>query len=910
MGYSLQIAEKSPMTVIWPLVGRQEVLRRISEAMGRPGCAGVVLVGAEGVGKTRLAVEALDEAGRRGLDTLWTVATEAAASIPYGPLVDLLPQPEQESSDEGLLTRLDLLQRTVRSVGERRRGRKLVLVVDDAHLLDDASAALVHRLARTGTAQILATVRSGERSADAVTALWKDDLAARVEIEPLGEDEARQLVCAAVGGPVDGQTLRRLWRLSGGNPLFLRELVIEALATCTLIEAGGIWRGGAATMVGTRLTELVEARLRRLDPEVRAGLEVVAVGEPLEANLLEALSDSIPTDVGATDARWSRESPMETAERAGLVSVDVDRRRVRLRLAHPIYGEVLRATTPVLRARAIRRGLAEALQATGCRRRDDLLRLASWRLEGGGHSSPDLLFAAALRAQTLFDPALAGRLAQAAVEAGAGLDASLIVAESLYTAGRAHEAEDLLSELEPAACTEADRARVALVRASNLVTGFGRAGDAEAVVSRAEDVVVDKDLRDELRAMRGTVALARGRSQDALDAVLAVLDRPDASQRARVRALLVAVPAWTQTGAAETAINTTEQWVTALGRSDEQLPEDVELLRLGLSSAYGFAGRLDDARMMATARYRASLDHLAHDLRTGWAMALGQVALASGSARSAAERLREAALLLRQESKAFGVYSLAWCLGCLAEAMALLGDLGAAQAALQEADAVTPEPCFVPDREVGRIWVAACGGAVVAAQTTALRMAATARAHGSYGVEALALHEAVRLGLVVEVADRLAVLADGIVDGSLMSAYAAHAVALVADDAPALQKVSATFEELGTILIAAEVAAETAGAYQRVGRSASARAAAGRSQYLAERCEGCRTPGLERAVLPQPLTVREREIAGLAAQGLSSQRIAERLVLSVRTVDNHLHHVYAKLGVGSRTELATVLTAG
>ncbi len=477
-----------------------------------------------------------------------------------------------------------------------------------------------------------------------MTALWKDDLAAWVEIEPLGEDEARQLVCAAVGGPVDGQTLRRLWCLSGGNPLFLRELVVEALATGTLVEAGGIWRGGAATMAGTRLAELVEARLRRLDPEVRAGLEVVAVGEPLEASLWEALSASMPTDARATDAGGRRESPMETAERAGLVSVDVDRRRVRLRLAHPVYGEVLRATMPVLRARAIRRGLAEALQATGCRRRDDLLRLASWRLEGGGRCDPDLLLAAALRARALFDSTLAVRLAQAAVEAGAGFGASLIAAESLHTAGRAREVEDLLSELEPAARTEADRARVALVRAANLVTGFGRAGDAEAVVSRAEDVVVDKDLRDELRAMRGTVALAQGRSQEALDAVLAVLDRLDASQRARVRALLVAVPAWTQTGAAETTISTTEQLVTALGRSDEQLPEVVELLRLGLCFAYGVAGRFDDARTMATARYRASLDHRAHDLQAGWAIALGQVALASGSARSAAGRLREAAL--------------------------------------------------------------------------------------------------------------------------------------------------------------------------------------------------------------------------------------------------------------------------
>ena len=49
-----------------------------------------------------------------------------------------------------------------------------------------------------------------------------------------------------------------------------------------------------------------------------------------------------------------------------------------------------------------------------------------------------------------------------------------------------------------------------------------------------------------------------------------------------------------------------------------------------------------------------------------------------------------------------------------------------------------------------------------------------------------------------------------------------------------------------------------------------------------------------------PLTPRERDIATLAAQGVSSKDIADRLFLSVRTVNNHLQNVYSKLGVGSR----------
>lgn len=52
------------------------------------------------------------------------------------------------------------------------------------------------------------------------------------------------------------------------------------------------------------------------------------------------------------------------------------------------------------------------------------------------------------------------------------------------------------------------------------------------------------------------------------------------------------------------------------------------------------------------------------------------------------------------------------------------------------------------------------------------------------------------------------------------------------------------------------------------------------------------------------LTNREREIAALVAAGLSNRQIAERLVISKRTVDAHLAHILAKLGVPSRVHIA------
>ena len=59
--------------------------------------------------------------------------------------------------------------------------------------------------------------------------------------------------------------------------------------------------------------------------------------------------------------------------------------------------------------------------------------------------------------------------------------------------------------------------------------------------------------------------------------------------------------------------------------------------------------------------------------------------------------------------------------------------------------------------------------------------------------------------------------------------------------------------------------------------------------------------------MPDPLSGRERQIVLLAAKGMASKDIAERLFLSVRTVSNHLQHAYVKLGVTSRAALAQTL---
>jgi DNA-binding NarL/FixJ family response regulator len=152
------------------------------------------------------------------------------------------------------------------------------------------------------------------------------------------------------------------------------------------------------------------------------------------------------------------------------------------------------------------------------------------------------------------------------------------------------------------------------------------------------------------------------------------------------------------------------------------------------------------------------------------------------------------------------------------------------------------------------------------------------------------------------IADRLDALATRC-DGVLVETYAADGRARVADDPAALDDVSQRFEAMGADLHAAEAAAVAARHWRLQGRRAAALASRERSRELLARCGDPVSPALAAIDDVDPLTPREREVALLAASGLASRAIAERLHLSVRTVESHLERIYHKLGLRGRYEL-------
>jgi DNA-binding CsgD family transcriptional regulator len=317
------------------------------------------------------------------------------------------------------------------------------------------------------------------------------------------------------------------------------------------------------------------------------------------------------------------------------------------------------------------------------------------------------------------------------------------------------------------------------------------------------------------------------------------------------------------------------------------------------------AGRLTEASAIADAGYQAAVADRSSERTGGWAGFRGLVAKAEGRIATAEASLREAvALLDEQDPYRF----MRWCLAELASVAALAGDQEAAGGWLNRADARSGEAnrYFDPWVELDKAWVAAAAGELTRAVDLATRAAAMARASKQFTLEAAALHDVARLGAPAGVRQRLEELA-GLLEGRLAAVMASSAAALAADDGAALDRVGAAFQDLGALLLAAEAKAAAARAHRAAGRDASANAAQERAAALATACQGTRTPGLGPATAASVLTPREREVALLAAAHTSSREIATRLHLSVRTVDNHLGRIYAKLGVSSRAQLATLL---
>ncbi len=439
----------------------------LGRAAGGSGGA-LLLAGEAGIGKSRLAVEALILARQRGFVTLEGAAYPLQADLAYAPvlealgpflaglepgrlaaLVSGLPDlgrlfaglhlPPPEPLGDAALERTRLFEAVARLVERVAAQRPVALLIDDLHWADAASLELLHYLARGlegRRALLLGTYRLDEarthpRLRVLVRSLERLGLAEELPLGGLGPEAVAALAGALLGGEPPAALLGALRERAAGTPLFVTALIHGLRDTGELFRSGGAWvlGSGSLTAVPPVVRDLVLARLERLDPADRALLELVAVAG--DAAFLAILGRVGGPAEGELDAAARRLCE------SGLVIEEPTGTDLLYRAAHPLIAEVAYGELPETRRRQLHAAVAAALEEL---RPGDPQRLAHHYRGAAWEADPrralDVLVAAGQRAEELHADAEAADHFAAAL-ALARTDRPAVVEELLERLGHA-----------------------------------------------------------------------------------------------------------------------------------------------------------------------------------------------------------------------------------------------------------------------------------------------------------------------------------------------------------------------------------------------------------------------------------------------------------------------------------------
>jgi DNA-binding CsgD family transcriptional regulator len=863
--------------VSWPLIGRSDEIRAVEAAIRAPDVSGIAVYGAAGVGKSRIAREALSAAESQGCECRWAAGTSSARAIPLGAFAAWAPS--------GTTDTVQLLRGVIESLTAASSSGTVVVCVDDVHLLDDLSLFVVHQIVQRGGAKLILTIRDGEPSSAGVQEIWMSGRFDRLDLQPLSPDETVALLSETLTGPVDPDAAQRLWKLTRGNALYLRNIVEQEVADGRIVQQHGYWRWLGDPVLPPGLVELIESRIGALPAPVSDVVDALAVGEPIELSALRRIADP---------------AAIEEADIRDLITLEPVVGGVEVRVAHPLYGEVRRRRAAPTRLRRLRGLIVTELAAA--KDHNDIqvvVRRATLSLESDLTPDTDLLVRAAHGAVWLADLPLADRLAEAATRTGSRPEPNFVRAHALSWLGRGEEADTVLASICVSGLTDVEHARLAFLRASNTLWALGNPGRAKEIIDEA-----------------ALSTAPEGRSY--IDAFLTIYwfatDQPDAAIQASKKLVLEDLPAvvgaeiaWVLAVIYADAGRTTDAVTVAdAGYAIAARSFDAPHMRFNIAdahiSALLLAGRIMEALDVAD-RVRGQ----AADL-PGAAQLLG--AAVAGRAALGACRLDSACALLERAAQGLSAtHATGWGYRYhlpRTAALAMRGstdDAVAALAALDKVDRAFRSLDY--ERGLAHAWVTASQGAVGTAIAILLAAAERAAAEGQFAAEVMCLQTATQLGDRTS-APRLAAL-EAIVEGPRVGLAARFAVALSEGDAAGLASVSNDFERMGDLIAAIDAAAQAALAYRNQGLRGSALSSSTRAEALAEQCGGALTPALRQVSEPVPLTDREREIVMLIGQGLSNRAVAERLTLSVRTVESHIYRAMAKTGTNSRDELASLL---
>ncbi|MFL5844442.1 MAG: AAA family ATPase [Solirubrobacteraceae bacterium] len=952
------------------LVGRGPELQLLDDALdrlaGRGGQA-VEVVGAAGIGKTRLLAELGARADARGHIVLTGAGADLERDLPFWVFVDALDE-YIESVEPRRLDNLDdevraelaqvfpslsglgrgasvgpqderyRVNRAVRELLERLAATKpLVLVLDDVHWADPASIdLLLSLLHRPPSAAVLLVLgarpnQGPERLVGGLERAVRDGELARIELKPLSAEEAAGLL----GTKASDERTAALYEESGGNPFYLEQLARSSGADRLVSDRGAA--SGSDVEVPPLVVAAMSEELGLLSPESRRVLDGASVaGDPFEPELAAAASD-----VSEREAITA----LDELVAGDLVRPTSVPRRFRFR--HPLVRRAIYEATPAGWRIAAHERMAQALAARGAAPSAQAHHVDISAKVGDRAAIAVLSEAGNDAAQRA--PATAARWFSGAVRlladtapADQRVELLLASATSMAATGRFAEAHEALLESLTFVPEGATPLRVRVVawcaRVEHLI---GLPDQAHARLTAGLDDLADAGGPEAVALMLelATDAMYRldyASGQDwAQQAVTAADALGDDVLRAASRATLTRSLAWGGEPVRAEAVRS-ELAPLLDGFSDEQL-----------------ARRLDAAAELAASeiyldRFAEAAAHCERALEVGRATGQGElfpeIYAACGVALTLSGRLVDAAALLDTAIEAARLTGnqpgLAWALFCRAFVALPAGDnklaITAGQESLELATATGQE--VIAARAASVLAVALLHeGETARAMDTLKRFAGESFASIPHVWRAYLLELMTGCWLALgrrDEAERAAeqaassAAASGLRSATGMGHRATAAIALESGNAALAAEralaAAALADEVGTPVeagLARTLAGRALGqlgeqdlAIEQLQAAVAELEACGALRYrdaaerelrrLGQRIHRRSRPGdLDQTGIAS-LTERELEIARLIVDRKTNGEIAGHLFLSKKTIETHIRNIFRKLSVSSRVEVA------
>lgn len=879
------------------LVGREDLVEELVEALTGSQYLGAILVGEAGVGKTALA-RAIAKVLDGNVAVLPISASPSLRKVPFGALSPYLHSLSINDVGSSVAVYRSIMAHLEASFDGSKN--MPLFLVDDSHELDDNTSVLLSQLVTGRRARLLALARNTPGPTSEFGALHQDGLLRRYEVRPLDQGEVHELCRRELGGDVLASVSASLTQMSGGNPMFLLALLRQGKRSGYLDVRNKVWRlAGAAPPLDVSLVDLIKVRFRRRTPEEMDVLETLALAEPMP---LEALNH-------CTDR-----SAVAVLHEHGLIAIAGDRDRL-VSLSHPLYGEVIRQEVPAGRSLAIRRKVLAVLDKESSTA-DGFLRFVAWGLDCGLPPDDKTLLRAAVVANRLHDAEFALRAARAVHTPELRGNSLVEIARAQLARGNSAYAREIVEEVLDQCTT------FVLAKEASLLSVALRLREPNAPDAIRSDIARWKQVADRISSTMGSpddpevqvgMAVSRngyrileclalnyeGRFREAEPILRKVLADRYCTDEVRLAGLALLGEALGSTGRGVEGARATAEALQIIATHGHQFLTHSEFVITRHFVSMAHAGLWDEIEEL--------LDNVVRGNAGGpitftaiTELSEGLIALRKGLMGSARTALILGVEGLRESDEN---QLMPMALGLAAFACTMVGDTARARSYTEE---------FESSLSVGTRQAQLLGKAHVVAARALFQgaarsidelhvLAGQAEKDGMTALAVSALELAARLGdeRCFEPLARMAETVEG-PEGAVLTAMARAAVQ---KDPAALIEAAELAQSSGYLLVAAECLGKAVRHLSQRGDEQKSRAVQQKLNTIIGQLEGLQSPQFEAVRSTSKLTQRELDIARLAGKGYSNRDIAEAQGVSVRTVEGHLYRIFAKLGITRRDEL-------